>query len=171
MPRSPYLQIGYVDRVHGLAGEVGVRLFDPGSEALDVVERVLVRLEGGAERVLRIESVRETPKDLLVGFEGISDRTGAEPLKGGRVFVFREDLEAPKEGEYFQGDLVGLLAVDEQGNELGKVEEIWETGPVPNLVIRGAARPELVVPFADEFVPSVDLDAGRIVVRPPKLEE
>jgi 16S rRNA processing protein RimM len=160
-----------VDRVHGLAGEVGVRLFDPGSEALDVVERVLVRLEGGEERVLEIESVRDTPKDLLVCFEEISDRTAAESLKGGQVFVFREDMEAPKDGEYFQGDLVGLSAFDEQGNELGKVEEIWETGPVPNLVIRGPARLELVVPFADEFVPAVDVEGGRIVVRPPKIEE
>ena len=51
------------------------------------------------------------------------------------------------------------------------MEEIWDTGPVPNLVIRGEGRPELVVPFADEFVPTVDLEQGVLVVRPPEFLE
>ena len=56
-----------------------------------------------------------------------------------------------------------LRAVDEQGRELGTVAEIWQTGPVPNLVVRGAAG-ELVVPFADEFVPTVELEKGQLVI-------
>jgi hypothetical protein len=51
------------------------------------------------------------------------------------------------------------------------VEEVWATGEVPNLVIRGPKQPELVVPFADEFVPSVDLATQRIVIRPPEYVE
>jgi 16S rRNA processing protein RimM len=103
--------------------------------------------------------------------EGIADRTAADGLVGSTVVVFREDLEPPAEGEYFQGDLIGLEAVDEAGSSLGKVEEIWNTGPVPNLVIRGPDRPELLVPFVDDFVRTVDLAAGRVVLRPPELLE
>jgi len=102
---------------------------------------------------------------------GIDDRNSAEELVGAQVSVFRDDLPHPGEGEYFQGDLIGLEAVDEAGGGLGKVEEIWNTGPVPNLVIRGPDRAELLVPFADDFVVSVDLRAGRVVLRPPQLIE
>ena len=168
---TPHLELGYVARAHGLRGEVAIRTFDPASEALDVVERVLVRTRAGEEREMWLEAVRPTPKENIVVLEGVDSRNAAEALVGAKVFVFREDLEPPAEGEFFQGDLVGLTAVDESGAELGRVEEIWATGEVPNLVIRAPNRPELVVPFADEFVPTVDIDARRIVIRPPEYEE
>ena len=80
---------------------------------------------------LRIESVRPTPKETLVVFEGVSGRTAAEALVGATVLAFREDLEPPAEGEYFQGDLVGLTAVDEAGKVLGRVEELWRRARCP----------------------------------------
>jgi 16S rRNA processing protein RimM len=165
------LELGYVARAHGIQGEVAIRAFDPGSETLDTVERVRVRTRAGEEREMRIESVRPASKEDLVAFEGVETREAAEALVGSTVFVYREDLEPPEEGEYFQGDLVGLTAVDEAGQELGKVEELWATGEVPNLVIRGPGKPELIVPFADEFVPSVDVPGGKIVIKPPEFLE
>lgn len=165
------LELGFVSRAHGLRGEVAIRTFDPASEALDVVERVLLHTRSGEVREVHIEDVRPTPKENIVAIEGVDSRTEAESLVGSKVFVFRDDLEPPGEGEFFQGDLVGLTAVDESGAELGRVEEIWSTGEVPNIVIRAPGRPELVVPFADEFVPSVDLATQRIVIRPPEYVE
>ncbi|MFY0522438.1 ribosome maturation factor RimM [Archangium gephyra] len=171
MTLKPHLELGYVARAHGLQGEVAVRTFDPASETLDFVERVLVRPRTGAERVLRIESVRPTPKETLVVFADVRGRTAAEALVGATVLAFREDLEPPAEEEYFQGDLVGLTAVDESGKVLGRVEEIWETGPVPNLVIRAEGQEELVVPFVDDFVSTVDIPGGKLVVKPPEFLE
>jgi 16S rRNA processing protein RimM len=170
---APHLALGYVARAHGLKGEVAVRTFDPASDALDYIPRVLVRPRVGPERTIAIESVRGASKETLVSFEGVNGRTEAEALVGAAVLAFREDLEAPEEGEYFQGDLVGLTAVDEQGLEVGRVEEIWETGEVPNLVIRKAGAPEseLILPFADDFVVSVDLAAGKLFVRTPEVIE
>jgi len=101
----------------------------------------------------------------------VRGRTAAEALVGATVIAFREDLEPPAEEEYFQGDLVGLTAVDESGKVLGRVEEIWETGPVPNLVIRAEGKEELVVPFVDDFVSTVDIPGGRLVVKPPEFLE
>ena len=54
---------------------------------------------------------------------------------------------------------------------LGRVEEVWNTGEVPNLVIRAEGREELVVPFAEEFVSTVDVPGGRLVVKPPEYLE
>jgi 16S rRNA processing protein RimM len=170
MSQSAHLATGYVARAHGLDGEVGVKTFDPGSETLFEVERVLLKLKDGSELELTIDSVRSTGKDILVAFDEIEGRAGAERLVGSTVHVFREDLEPPSEGEYFLGDLVGLTAFDEAGNELGTVEEVWESGPVPNLVIRKAGA-ELMVPFADEFVPAVDVPNGRVTVKPPEFLE
>lgn len=166
-----FLEVGYVNRAHGLHGEVSVKTFDPASETLFEVERVLVRTRDGAEKKRVIENVRSAAKELLVKFEDVRGRTDSEALVGSTILASREDLEEPAEGEFFQGDLIGLVARSESGEELGKVEELWSHGEVPNLVIRAPGKPELVVPFADEFVPAVDLAAGTVTVKPPEFTE
>ena len=167
---SEPLQFGYVSRAHGLDGEIVIKTFDPSSEVLDEVERIKLKHRDGTEREYAIEDVAEAPgSDLRVLLEGVSNRPSAEKLVGSTVFVFREDLEAPAAGEFFQGDLVGLAAVDAAGTALGTLEEIWNTGPVPNLVVRGGPQGELLIPFAEEFVIKVDLEARTIVLKVPEF--
>ena len=170
MTGSSLLELGYVAAAHGVQGRVMIRTFDPQSVALGEVRRVSLRLGNGDQRELTLVYRRQAGTGWVVGFEQIGTRTAAEGLLGSRVSVFRDDLQPPGEGEFFQGDLIGLTAVNEAGKILGTVAEIWNTGPVPNLVIR-EGNLELLVPFTDEFVPGVDLVQGRIVIRPPELEE
>lgn len=147
-----------------------VRTFDPQSQALAEVERALLRLKNGQLRELAIEHSSPVPRGWLVRFKGIAGRDLADELIGARVLVFRADLTPPAEGEYFQGDLIGLEVVDEKGAALGTVEEVWNTGPVPTLVIR-RGRDEVLAPFADDFVREVDVERRRLVLRPPELIE
>ncbi|MGA9521399.1 MAG: ribosome maturation factor RimM [Myxococcaceae bacterium] len=167
---TPHLQVGYVAKAHGLRGEVTVRTFDAASTALLEVDRVFVRTRDGAEQLLTIESARPAAKDLLIAFEEILDRSAAEGLVGATLFVFRDDLEPPGEGEYFQGDLLGLEAFTEEGEPVGRVEELQDLGEVPNLVIRKGSE-ELILPFVEAFVPEVDLEKGRITIRRPEYLE
>ena len=170
MTASATLVVGYVARAHGTAGELAVRTFDAASEALDGVERVVLRARDGREREFRVMGSRPASREVLLVLESVRGRDAAEALCGSTVLVHREDLEPPAEGEFFQGDLVGLRALSSEGKPLGTVEEVWNAGPVPTLVIRGDAG-EVLVPFAEDFVPSVDLAAGVIVVRPMDLLE
>lgn len=170
MSPAPLLELGYVSGVHGLAGELTVKTYDPASEALFEVDRLCVRTRAGDERELSISEVRSTPKGLLLRLRGVTSREAAQQLVGSKVFVLREDLPPPGDDELFQGDLVGLLAEDEQGRALGKVEELWATGEVPTLVIRGQGK-ELLVPFVEPFVAEVDVEKGRLVIRPPEYSE
>ncbi len=124
----------------------------------------------GTELEMAIEEVGQQNKDLRVSFEGVHRREGAEALIGSTVMVFREDLDEPAPGEYFQGDLIGLEARTPEGTLLGKITEIWNSGPVANLVIVDGAT-ELMVPFAEEFVPKVDLQARVVTVIPLEYSE
>ena len=170
-PARPTLEVGYVARVHGLKGELAVRTFDPDSEALMSVRRVVLRLRSGEERELSLQGARRATDATLVTLAGVTSRSSADELRGATVLVHREDLPPPAEGEWFQGDLVGLEARTPEGTPLGKVTEVWNTGPVPVLVLEGAGPEPLMVPFVDEFVPEVDLQAGVLVVRPPEMLE
>ena len=163
-------EVGYVARAHGTRGEVVVKTFDPASEVLMSVDRVWVRRKDGSELEMTIEEVGQQNKDLRVAFTGVHKREAAEALVGTTVMVFRADLEAPEVGEFFQGDLVGMEARTADGRLLGTIEEIWNSGPVPNLVIRDGAT-EIMVPFAEEFVPKVDLAARVVTVIPLEYTE
>src|SRR5262249_35380845 len=170
-PPRPTLQVGYVARVHGLKGELAVRTFDPDSEAPSSVRRLVLRLRSGEEREVAVESARRASDATLVSLAGGGARSAARAFKGAAVLVHREDLPPPDEGEWFQGDLVGLEARTPDGVPLGRVTEVWNTGPVPNLVIEGTGPEPLVVPFVDEFVPEVDVQAGGRGGRPPEVRE
>jgi 16S rRNA processing protein RimM len=170
-PQRPTLEVGYVARVHGLRGELAVKTFDPESEALLSVRRLVLRLRSGEERSVALEAARRAAEATLVSVAGVDSRSAAEPFKGATVLIHREDLPPPTEGEWFQGDLVGLEARTPDGTPLGRVTEIWNTGPVPVLVVEGGGPEPLMVPFVDEFVPEVDMEAGVLVVRPPEMLE
>lgn len=168
---KPHLQFGYVARAHGLDGEVVVKTFDPASQVFDEIECVFARLRSGEERRLAVAEVRSgAAGEVLVRFKKVNQRKAAEALKGAVLMAFRDDLEPCGAGEVFSGDLQGLEAFTPEGVRLGVVEELWSTGPVPNLVIREGEQ-ELMIPFVDDFVKLVDVAGGRVVVTPLAFEE
>lgn len=168
--KQSLLQIGYISRAHGLKGEIVLKTFDPSSTVLEEVERLVLITRAGKEREVVIQTVGESPgSDLLLMLKGVQGRERAAELVGATAHVYREDLEQPADGEFFHGDLVGLEAFTPDGKRLGVVEEVWSTGPVPNLCIRDG-KEELLVPFAEEFVPKVDLAAKRVTIIPLTYE-
>ncbi|MBL8922808.1 MAG: 16S rRNA processing protein RimM [Myxococcaceae bacterium] len=168
---SDWLQVGYIARAHGLRGELGVRTFDSASTALGEVDRVQLTTKTGVVSLFALETLRDGPKgDLLMTLAGVRSREAADALVGSTVAVHRAELEPPDDGEVFQGDLIGLEAKTPDGRRLGVVSEVWSSGPVPNLVVKDGDA-EQMIPFADDFVVKIDLEARTILLRPLEFEE
>jgi 16S rRNA processing protein RimM len=153
--------IGVVVGPHGVRGTLRVRAFGPGKHLRKGMEPVVA----GARR--RISAVRETPKGFLIDVEGVGSREGASPLRGEELLLDRDDLDPPEEGEFYVADLVGLTAFDDAGGVIGTVSDTFETAAHEVLVVRRGHR-EVYVPFTLEHVPIVDLESGRVVIRPPE---
>ena len=103
--------------------------------------------------------------------EGVGDRSRAAALRGEELRLDRRELDAPEEGEFYVGDLIGLIAINDGGEVVGVVDETFETPAHEILVIRNKdepALPERYVPFTAEHVPELDLAAGQVVVRVPE---
>jgi 16S rRNA processing protein RimM len=154
--------IGVVVAPHGVRGTLKVRATGSGRHLRENAEPVV------AGRRRRISRVRETPRGFLVDLEGVGDRSGAAAFNGEELVLDRRELDAPGEGEFYVGDLVGLTAVGDAGEAVGTVEETFETPAHEILVIRKEGDVLCYVPFTLEHVSEVDLEGRRVVVRPPE---
>jgi 16S rRNA processing protein RimM len=156
--------IGLIAVPHGVRGTVKVKTPGSGRHLRKDVEPLV----NGERR--RILAVRETPKGFLVDFEGITGREEAARLRGLELLLDRRELDAPEEGEFYVGDLIGLAAYDTDGKSIGSVADLLETPAHDVLVVRNESAAEHYVPFTFEHVPTVDPEAGRVVVNLPVSE-
>jgi 16S rRNA processing protein RimM len=160
---SDPVAIGVVVAPHGVRGTLRVRALGAGQHLREGREPVVA----GVRR--RISSARQSPKGFLLDLEGVESRTDAQPLRGEQLLLDREELDSTEEGEFYVADLVGLKAVSDAGEVLGTVTDTFETAAHEVLVVREEkGRQDLYLPFTMEHVPQVDLQTGRIVVRPPE---
>lgn len=168
--------VGRVGRAHGLRGEVFVepRTDEPDRRfALGAV--LAARAPDGATRPggLVVAAARTQQGRLVLAFEGVVDRTGAEQLHGTVLAVAVDPAERPDDPEeFYDHQLVGLRAESLDGDAVGMVREVLHTGAQDLLVIDRGGR-EALVPFVAALVPDVDLGAGlvRIADRPGLLDD
>ena len=158
--RDP-VTIGTVVGTHGVRGTVRVKPAGTGEHLREGISPEIA----GERRA--IKNTRITPKGFLLDLKGVNDRRAAAALKGEALLLDRAELDGPGEDEFYVGDLVGLTAVDEAGERLGEVAETFETAAHEVLVVRAPAG-DVLVPFTMEHVPGVDLETGRVTVRPPE---
>ncbi|OBH49654.1 ribosome maturation factor RimM [Mycobacterium mantenii] len=170
------LTVGRVVKAHGISGELVVEIrtddpaarFSPGNTLRAKPSR------GGAERGVVIESVREHGGRLLVRLEGVSDRDGADALRGTLFVVDSEDLPAIDEADtYYDHQLEGLRVRTVAGEQVGVVAEVLHTAAGELLAVRreavaGDASREVLVPFVTAIVTSVSLEDGVVEIDPPE---
>lgn len=159
--------MGRVIRPHGLRGEVAIRL-ETDVAACVAPGRVLrAGPEGAAARPLTVQGSRVDGFRATVHFEEVRTREEAEALVGAVLTLPRNEAPPLPEGSFYQADLVGLRVETEEGEPLGDVAAILETGGVDVLVVRRGGG-EWLLPAARAFVRAVDLPGRRLVVRLPE---
>ena len=155
------IALAAVAGAHGVKGEVRLKLFSDSVESLSRQKKLYV---GGVER--RLLAIRDSGKTAVARFEGISDRSAAEALRGSLVEVDRSHLPALDEGEYYHADLMGLPAVDDQDNEIGTVVAVENYGAGDLLEIELKDGKRSLIPLKPGIA---DLEDGKVVLDPEFL--
>ena len=157
--------LGAIAGVHGIRGEVKVKSFT--EDPMSIAAYGPLYDEQGRTFALQLTSKGAKDSVVIARIDGIADRNAAEALKGRRLYAPREALPAIEaEDEFYASDLIGLAVEDGSGKSYGKVGDVQDHGAGPMLVIEGARAFDL--PFADGFVPVVDLKGGKIVIALPE---
>jgi 16S rRNA processing protein RimM len=139
-------------------GELRLKLF---SDSVESLSRHGALYVGGVER--RLLALRDGGKIVVARFEGISDRSAAEALRGSLVEVDRATLPQLEEGEYYHADLIGLEAIGRDGNRVGTVAAIENYGAGDLLEIEQPDGRKSLIPFKPGIA---DLEDGRILLDP-----
>jgi 16S rRNA processing protein RimM len=158
--------VGVFGAPHGIRGEMRLKSFtgDPAA----IATYVPLQDESGVRNFI-IEALRPIGKDIFVArVQGVADRNAAEAFNGTELFVPREALPPPDEGEFYQADLIGLRVEDDQRRVLGSVVAVHNFGAGDILEIApstdAADQTTTMLAFTRALVPVVDVEGGRIVV-------
>jgi len=151
----------------GLQGEVRIKTFT--QEPLAIASYGALQDEAGT-RQFEISNVKAAKDGVVARVKGVSTREAAEALKGVEFYVDRAALpEMEDESAIYYADLIGLVAIDENGSALGQIVAVQNFGAGDLLEIRpvtGGAT--VLVPFTQEIVPDIDRVAGWLLMLPPE---
>ena len=157
---EPTVVVGVVTGVHGLGGEVSVQnrsdnpdRWAPGSTVL--------REDGAA---LTIGSSRRHGRRMLVRFDGITDRTAAERLRGAVLVIPESWLPELPEGEWWAHQVEGCEVRTASGRVLGVIREVVPNPANDLWVAVDADGRETLVPVLADLLIDVDVEARTIVV-------
>ena len=163
------VQVGYVSGAFGIVGGLRVTPFSQDADALLKVKTWW--LDKPALRSVSVRTAKMHGGDVVATLVGMRDRNEAEALKGAAVQVSRSEFPKLEEDEYYWADLIGLDAVNLEGEALGKVTDMMHNGAQSILRITpaDAGAPdakvsERLVPFVEHFVKKVDLGAKLITL-------
>ena len=165
---NDYLMIGEVLKPQGLRGECKIKPCAADLSLFETWTRVFLRKkEDWVPVSLSLHRVHEGFVYAVLG--GCTSPEDVEKLRGEKLYIDRAHAAPLEEGAEYIVDLIGCLAVDESGHELGTLSDVLQHGPVDVWVFEGD-RPFMAPALRDVF-PRVDVAEKRILVSSSRLEE
>ena len=157
--------VARIGAAHGVRGAVKLWTFT--EDPLAVKHYGPLMTKDGA-RQFEVTHVREARDHLVATIKGVASREEAERLNGIELYIAREKLPATDDGEYYHADLIGLAAVNADGEPLGRVVAIHNFGAGDIIEIAPPHGATMLLPFTNAVVPTVDLAGGRVVIELPE---
>lgn len=166
---SEWVALGVLGKARGLKGDLWFRAYNEGSEAVANGVTVRVVLRDASRRTLTVDDLSEQSGGLVIRFEGVDSRSGAEALTGAAVELQRKDFPPLGEGEFYHCDLPGMRVVDEDDKPVGTVVRV-EAYPTVDALVVATEAGEVELPITDDVVHRLDVAARIVVVRRAALE-
>ena len=170
------VEVAQVIDAWGVKGWIKLRPFASDPQALFSSRRWHLQPPSTASRdmpaILHITQAKAHGDTVVAAARELSDRDAARTLRGARVFVARSSFPTAAGDEYYWVDLIGAEVVNRQGEALGRVSALIDTGPHSVLCVRrpdaavdaSDEHAERLIPFVSAYVDTVDTAARRIVV-------
>jgi 16S rRNA processing protein RimM len=159
--------LGRVLAPYGVNGWIKARAFTVSPDSLMAYRSWWLaenESDDGGWRELPVLETRKHADSVLARLDGLNRREDASAWRGASIGVPRSMLPVPAADEVYLVDLIGLTVVNRDGETLGRVAGLMETGAHAVLRVEGAARSERLIPLVSAYVDAIEMAAGRIVV-------
>jgi 16S rRNA processing protein RimM len=156
-----YLVVGQVLKPWGFHGDLKIKIIT------DYPNRLLKHKTlylGPHARAYQVERARLHSGYILVKFVGYDTDTSVAKLRGELVQIPEEAAAKLKKGQYFHHQIIGLTVVTAEGETLGTISQILETGANDVYVVNTPSGKELLLPAIKSVIKKIDLDAKTMTV-------
>ncbi|ARC85678.1 16S rRNA processing protein RimM [Clostridium argentinense CDC 2741] len=154
-----FMSIGQITKPHGVKGEVKVFSLTDSLEEFTALKKVYI---DGVER--KITSCKLQTDRAILKIEGIDSMDEAEKYRNKYLKIHREDAKELPEDSYYIADLIDCKVFDTEGEELGTVYDVIETGSNDVYWVKG--KKEVLIPALKDIVVKVDIENNEIIIKP-----
>lgn len=158
---SIYLAIGYLRRPHGVSGEIIMDLHTDFPDRVKSGRKIYI---GDKHEAATFDTVRIHGDSMLISMKGYDTPETVGRFRNQWVYVKAKDVPPLPEGQHYKYEYIDLDVIDDNGNALGKIAEILETGANDVYVVRDEAGKEILLPAIPPVVLEVDMEARRMKV-------
>ena len=163
MMKKDYLELGQIVNTKGLKGEVKLNSFAEDDSVFETLDKVYLKTK--TEIVEKqIERVGYGKNQVILKFKDCDSIDEAETLREMYLLVKRSDLGELPEGVYYIADLLGLDVYTDEGELLGKVDDIYSTGANDIYVVKDDLGKQKLLPGIKEVIQETNLEEGKIIV-------
>lgn len=161
--KKDYLELGQIVNTKGLKGEVKLNSFAEDDSVFETLDKVYLKTK--TEMVEKqIERVGYGKNQVILKFKDCNSIDEAETLREMYLLVKRSDLGELPEGVYYIADLLGLDVYTDEGELLGKVDDIYSTGANDIYVVKDDLGKQKLLPGIKEVIQETNLEEGKIIV-------
>lgn len=157
------IEVGKIVNTHGLRGDVKVIAWMDYPEDFEQLTTVYIKTRTELKK-LTVKNVKYQKNNLIVGFNELKDINEAEPFKNSVLYADRDELGELPDGVHYIVDLIGLDVVNEEGEKIGVLADVFNTGANDIYDVKREGKKNLLLPVIDDVVKSIDIENGVITV-------
>ena len=158
-----YFEVGQIVNTFGIKGQLKVKPFTDDMERFEELKTVYICKKNEMKKV-EIEDVKYNKQCVLLKVKGIEDLTEAEKYKGLFLKIDRKDAKKLPKDTYFIADILGLEVYTDEGELLGKVDDIFPTGANDVYVVKDELGKQILLPSIPKVLKEIDLEKGKVIV-------
>jgi len=162
MTSQPTIVIGKFAKPYGVKGRISVYSFTEPKENLFNYSPLSIKRKGHSVETLSIEAFRPHGNHFVVKLTKSHNRDDASLYTNGEIIINTSQLPSLKEGEYYWKDLEGLSVFNKEGEKLGFVAHLLETGANDVLIVKGTKTHH--IPYHPHYIQSIDIKNKKMIV-------
>lgn len=157
-------KVGIITSTHGIRGEVKVFPTTDDIQRFTYLKDCI--MDTGSERIpMEVEGCKFFKKQAILKFKGYDDINDIERYKNATLWVTRENAIPLEEGEFYIADIIDAEVYEEDGNYLGTLTDVMETGANDVYVVRLESGKDLLIPAIPQCILEIDTERPKVTVR------